>query len=183
MSETLHASPDLPSALCDKARAMQVIGNLLSNASKYTPQGGLIVISLAPAEEEGFLQVSVADNGLGVSAKDQAKLFNRFFRTESAQLTAANGVGLGLYITRALLELHGGRIWFESELGKGSPWPSPSRQAGYGLASPLQLPEPEQPGHSVLSLHACCAESTPQRCAFLVWAQLIGSGAESRLRC
>jgi signal transduction histidine kinase len=115
---------------------MQVIGNLLSNASKYTPQGGLIVISLAPAEEEGFLQVSVADNGLGVSAKDQAKLFNRFFRTESAQLTAANGVGLGLYITRALLELHGGRIWFESELGKGSRWPSPSPTGWLWLSEP-----------------------------------------------
>jgi signal transduction histidine kinase len=117
---TLRAPHGLPPALCDETRAAQIIGNLLSNASKYTPQGGLITISLVPAEEESFLQVSVADNGLGISAEDQAKLFDRFFRTESAQLTAANGAGLGLYITRSLVELHGGCIWFESEPGQGS---------------------------------------------------------------
>jgi signal transduction histidine kinase len=117
---TLRAPPGLPLALCDETRAAQIIGNLLSNASKYTPQGGLIVISLVPAEEEGFLQVSVADTGVGISAEDQAKLFDRFFRAGSASLTGASGVGLGLHITRSLVELHGGRIWFESEPDKGS---------------------------------------------------------------
>ena len=117
---TLRASPGLPPALCDETRAMQIIGNLLSNASKYTPQGGLISITVAPAEEEGFLQVSVTDNGVGIPAEDQPKLFNRFFRAKSAVLTRASGAGLGLYITRALVELHDGRIWFESEPGKGS---------------------------------------------------------------
>jgi len=117
---TLRAPPGLPLALCDETRAAQIIGNLLSNASKYTPQGGLITISLVPAEEEGFLQVSVADTGVGISAEDQAKLFSRFFRAGSASLTGASGVGLGLYITRSLVELHGGCIWFESEPDKGS---------------------------------------------------------------
>ena len=117
---TLRAPPGLPPALCDEMRAAQIIGNLLSNASKYTPHGGLITASLAPAEEEGFLQVSVADNGVGISAEERAKLFNRFFRAESAHLTGASGAGLGLHITRSLVELHGGRIWFESEPGKGS---------------------------------------------------------------
>lgn len=117
---TLCTPPGLPLALCDETRAAQIIGNLLSNASKYTFQGGLITVSVALSEEAGFLQVSVVDNGVGISAEDQAKLFNRFFRAENVGLTKASGAGLGLYITRALVELHGGRVWFESELGRGS---------------------------------------------------------------
>ena len=117
---TLRAPPGLPPALCDETRAAQVVRNLLSNASKYTPQGGLITVSVAPTEEKGFLQISVADNGVGIPAEDQPKLFDRFFRAKSAVLTRASGAGLGLYITRSLVELHGGRIWFESEPGKGS---------------------------------------------------------------
>lgn len=117
---TLRASSDLPPALGDETRAAQIIGNLLSNASRYTSQGGLITVDVTLAEEAGFLQISVADNGVGISAGDQAKLFSRFFRAESPPSTEARGAGLGLYITRALIELHGGRIWFESELGRGS---------------------------------------------------------------
>jgi signal transduction histidine kinase len=117
---TLRAHSDLPPALCDETRTAQIVGNLLSNASKYTSDGGLIEVSLALAEEEGFLEISVADNGVGISAEDQEKVFERFFRAESAALTQAGGAGLGLYITRSLVEMHGGRIWFESALGKGS---------------------------------------------------------------
>ena len=117
---TLHASPDLPPVLCDKTRTMQIIGNLLSNASKYTPQGGRITISLAPADVASFVQVSVTDNGVGIAPEDQARLFGRFFRAGSAAQTGAGGTGLGLYITRSLVELHSGRIWFESTPGKGS---------------------------------------------------------------
>jgi len=116
----LRACPDLSPALCDETRAAQIIGNLLSNASKYSPEGSLITISVAPAEEEGFLQVSVKDNGVGIPAEDQAKLFKRFFRSENADLSETGGTGLGLHITRSLVELHGGRIWFESEPGEGS---------------------------------------------------------------
>jgi signal transduction histidine kinase len=117
---TLRVPSDLPPALCDEARAAQIIGNLLSNASKYTPRGGQIAVTVALAEEDGFLEVSVADNGVGIPATDQPRLFDRFFRAQSAVLTGASGAGLGLDITRSLIELHGGRIWFESELGKGS---------------------------------------------------------------
>lgn len=117
---TLHVPIGLPPALCDQARAAQIIGNLVSNAIKYTPTGGLISANVTLAEEEGFLQLSVADNGMGISVEDQAKLFNRFFRAERAQLTEPHGTGLGLYITRSLVELHGGHIWFESQLGHGS---------------------------------------------------------------
>jgi signal transduction histidine kinase len=117
---TLCIPSDLPPALCDEARAAQIIGNLLSNASKYTPRGGQIAVTVALAEEDGFLEVSVADNGVGIPANDQPRLFDRFFRAQSAVLTGASGAGLGLHITRSLIELHGGHIWFESELGKGS---------------------------------------------------------------
>jgi signal transduction histidine kinase len=117
---TLHAPPDLPPALCDEARTVQIIGNLLSNASKYTPQGGLITVSLGLAAAEGFLQLSVMDDGVGIPAEDQPKLFDRFFRAKSALLTGVGGAGLGLHITRSLVELHGGRIWFESAPGEGS---------------------------------------------------------------
>jgi PAS domain S-box-containing protein len=117
---TLRAVPGLPPALCDQVRAAQIIGNLLSNANKYTPEGGLIVVSVTQAEEQGFLQISVADDGVGISPEDQERLFDRFFRAESARLTRATGAGLGLHITHSLVEQHGGRIWFESELDQGS---------------------------------------------------------------
>jgi len=116
----LHALRGLPPALCDEARTVQIIGNLVSNASKYTPQGGLITVSLGLADEEGFLQLSVMDDGVGIPAEDQPKMFNRFFRAKSALLTGVGGAGLGLHITRSLVELHGGRIWFESAPDEGS---------------------------------------------------------------
>jgi len=117
---SLHAAPNLPPALCDKNRATQIIGNLLSNAAKYTPRGSRISINTSPAKEEGFLEISVIDKGIGISSQDKDKIFSRFFRTQSATAIGASGAGLGLYITRCLVELHGGRIWFESELGQGS---------------------------------------------------------------
>ena len=117
---TLHHAPELPPALCDATRTAQIVGNLLSNAIKYTPQEGHIRIAVDSAAEEGFLQVSVADDGVGIAPEDQDKLFRRFFRAASATQTGASGAGLGLYITRSLVELHGGRIWLESKSGKGS---------------------------------------------------------------
>lgn len=99
---------------------MQVVGNLLANASKYTPEGGQIAIRVDYAKEEGYLQVSVADTGIGISAEDQARLFSRLYRAAGARLSRTGGTGLGLYITRSQVELHGGRVWFESEPDQGS---------------------------------------------------------------
>ncbi len=109
----------LPEALCDEIRTAQIIGNLLSNASKYTPLHGRITISLAPAEE-GYLQLAIADTGIGISAADQVNLFSAFFRARDPAAAQARGTGLGLHITRLLIELHGGRIWFTSRPGTGS---------------------------------------------------------------
>ena len=117
---TLHHAPALPPALCDPTRASQIVGNLVSNAIKYTPEQGHIRIAVQAAAEEGFLQVSVADDGIGIASGDQDKLFDRFFRAASAAQIGVGGTGLGLYITRSLVELHGGRIWVSSEPGTGS---------------------------------------------------------------
>lgn len=117
---TLRAAAGLPCALCDRTRAAQVIGNLISNASKYTSPGGIITVSLTPAAEEGFLQVAVTDTGVGIAAADQARVFEQFFRASSAARTGASGAGLGLYIVRSLVELHGGRTWLESQPDVGS---------------------------------------------------------------
>lgn len=116
----LRTTPDLPRALIDKVRVSQIISNLMSNAIKYTPAGGMITVSVALAAEKGFLQVNVADTGLGIALEDQNKLFTRFFRGNKTFQAGAKGTGLGLYITRALVELHGGRIWFESTPNAGS---------------------------------------------------------------
>jgi signal transduction histidine kinase len=111
----LDASPGLPPALCDERRAVQIVGNLLSNASEHTPQGGLISVGLALAEEEGFLQVAVADAGAGISAEGLAGMPSRSSHAESARLIGANEAGLVVQLIRSLVELHGGHLWFESE--------------------------------------------------------------------
>lgn len=116
----VRVADDLPPALCDAARTEQIVDNLLGNAIKYTPQNGQITISLAPVKEEDFLRLSVADTGVGISAGDQEKLFTPFFRAKSAVRAQASGAGLGLYITKLLVELHNGRIWFDSEPGEGT---------------------------------------------------------------
>lgn len=109
---TLCAPPDLPPALCDKSRVVQITANLLSNASNYTPPGGSINVSLGLAEEEDFLHLTVTDTGLPIS-EDQTPC-GQSFRTENIRLAKAKGNDLALYATRSLVELHGGRFWFES---------------------------------------------------------------------
>jgi signal transduction histidine kinase len=96
------------------------VGNLLSNAIKYTPDGGQIGMVLSKADEAGFLKLSVTDTGVGISDEDHRKLCARFFRGASAAVTGAEGAGMGLYITRSLVELHGGRIWLKSVPEKGT---------------------------------------------------------------
>ncbi|MBN1874113.1 MAG: hypothetical protein JXA33_07770 [Anaerolineae bacterium] len=111
---------DLPPVLCDQKRTMQILVNLLSNAHKYTLENGAITLSITPLIESGFVKISIMDTGVGISAEDQLRLFRRFFRAKSSVLTKVSGTGLGLHISQGLVELHGGKIWFESELDKGS---------------------------------------------------------------
>jgi signal transduction histidine kinase len=107
---------------------MQVLTNLVSNAHKYTPEGGGITVRAQMwsdghdgESEEEFVLCSVADTGIGMSPQDQERLFTtKYFRADNPAVRSVAGTGLGLVITKSLVELHGGEIWVESELGKGS---------------------------------------------------------------
>jgi PAS domain S-box-containing protein len=102
----------------DLRRLGQVVDNLLSNALKFTPAGG--TVHVRAARNDGFATVEVADTGMGIPDDEQAALFGRFFRTEGAQSEAIAGVGLGLSITKSIVEAHGGRITFTSAVGTGT---------------------------------------------------------------
>jgi PAS domain S-box-containing protein len=104
--------------IADRERITQVIINLVSNAIKYSPKGGDITIA-STLTKEG-VQVSVRDKGVGISANMKDKIFDRFYRVPNAQIATFPGMGLGLYITAAIMKQHGGKIWVESEKGKGS---------------------------------------------------------------
>lgn len=102
----------------DPTRIAQVFANLVSNANKYTPDGGQIAVRVE--QREKFTAVTVQDNGIGISAEDQAQLFTQFFRSEDQLVREQQGWGLGLSIVRKMVEAQNGEISFASELGKGS---------------------------------------------------------------
>lgn len=102
----------------DSRRLDQVIRNLLTNAMKYSPEGALIQGGVYDAGTE--IRVKVQDNGIGISPKDCEHIFDRFYRVDKARSRALGGTGLGLAIAKDMTELHGGRIWVESEVGSGS---------------------------------------------------------------
>lgn len=109
---------ELPLIFADRKRVKQVLLNLLGNASKFTPEGGKLKVE-AVGENNGC-KISVVDNGIGIMKDEMEMLFQPFSRLESQQRTKESGTGLGLAIVRQIVEMHGGRIWVESEYGKGS---------------------------------------------------------------
>lgn len=111
-------APERLDAYVDSARISQVLDNLVSNAIKYSPNGGDVVVSLG--SEGANLVCRVSDTGMGMSEKDQAKVFTKFFRTGNVRNTAIPGVGLGLSISKAIVEAHGGTIQLRSTLGRGT---------------------------------------------------------------
>ena len=110
--------PDLPLVRGDSERLRQVLDNLLSNAIKYSPQGGLIKVG--GWADEDWVYVYVSDEGIGIPKEEQERIFERFYRAESALTPRTRGAGLGLYLCKAVVEAHGGKIWVESEPGKGA---------------------------------------------------------------
>jgi signal transduction histidine kinase len=114
---TLHKNGGLDVVSGDERRIRQVIFNLLSNAVKFTPSGGLVEITAARVN--GEMRVSVADSGPGIAAEDLDRIFEEFQQTE-AGASQREGTGLGLALSKRFIEMHGGRIWCESEVGKGS---------------------------------------------------------------
>lgn len=110
--------PNIPAVTADKEKLQQALINVISNSVKYTKNGGRIEVS-AKAEANGVL-INVRDNGMGIPAEDIPRLFERFYRVEKARTSDAGGTGLGLAITKEIVDAHGGQIWVESELGKGT---------------------------------------------------------------
>jgi signal transduction histidine kinase len=113
----LTAGPEVDIVEGDERRIRQVIFNLLSNAVKFTPAGGAVDVSAT--QVDGEVRVSVADTGPGLAPEDHERIFEEFQQTE-AGVEQGEGTGLGLALSKRLVELHGGRIWVDSELGKGS---------------------------------------------------------------
>jgi signal transduction histidine kinase len=119
--------PDkLPLVWADRNRMIQIAVNLVSNATKYTPNGGNIIIGAESSSQESdtgeetqVVHFWVKDTGIGIGPEDQAKIFQQYFRTEISK-SQATGTGLGLNITKNLVEMQGGKIWFDSEVGNGT---------------------------------------------------------------
>ena len=112
----MECPPQLPTVLADAPRIEQVLVNLIHNATKFTPQGGSIRVSAAATD--GLVEFSVQDSGVGIAADDQARIFERFYKTDPAR--NRSGTGLGLAIARHVIEAHGGHIGVSSQPGQGS---------------------------------------------------------------
>jgi len=124
--------PELPFVLADMRRLNQILANLLANACQYTPEGGSISIRARflppphadsqryPKSDQGYLEVSIQDTGIGIAQQDVERIFERFVRLDNPLVEEAGGTGLGLTIVQQLLLLQEGQIWVESTLGQGS---------------------------------------------------------------
>ncbi len=127
----LDLDPRLGELVGDERKVKQVLLNLLSNAVKFTPEGGRM--SLKAVLTNGLVEISVSDTGIGIAPEDQAAIFEEFRQVGSDETRKQEGTGLGLTLAKKFVELHGGRLWVESELGRGStftftlpvgPWPA-----------------------------------------------------------
>lgn len=126
-SVELQLVPSLPQVWADRLRVGQVLTNLVSNAHKYTPEGGKILVGAEatnnqwdPGGAKRVVHLWVRDNGIGINIEDQAKIFQKFFRSDDMKAREVPGTGLGLNITKSLVEMQGGRIWFDSEFRNGT---------------------------------------------------------------
>jgi signal transduction histidine kinase len=109
---------DLPAVFADAERLHQVLFNLLDNAVRFTPEGGRVRVTASG--HNGSVDVAVSDTGPGIDAEHLPRLFERFYRVDTARSRDEGGTGIGLAIARSVVEAHGGRIWAESEPGTGS---------------------------------------------------------------
>jgi signal transduction histidine kinase len=128
----VEGQDQLPNIVVDRFRLKQILLNLLSNANKYTQDGGKIILRARLANST-TLRLDVIDNGPGISLEDQAVIFEEFRQARATR--PGEGTGMGLAITRRLVELHGGRFWVESELGSG---------ATFTILVPVVGPEPDK---------------------------------------
>ena len=124
---TVEAPKDIPRIWADQTRVEQVLVNFISNSYKYTQEGGHIIVGAEATDNkwdpEGsptVVHIWVKDNGIGMTEEDQQKIFTKFFRSDDQKAREAPGTGLGLNITKSLIELQGGRTWFESKFREGT---------------------------------------------------------------
>ena len=118
ISISINISPDVPDIEVDVERMVQVLGNLMSNAIRYTPHGG--EICLTADTEDGAVRLRIADTGTGIPEQDLPNIFDRSYRGDRARKQSQGETGLGLAITKSLVEAQGGSISVASELGKGT---------------------------------------------------------------
>jgi signal transduction histidine kinase len=114
----VEAPETLPPIACDPDKLRQVLVNLLENAVKYSPGADEVTVSLST--ENGFARIAVRDRGLGIPAEEHERIFEKFHRLDPGQSRGVGGSGLGLYISRGLMERMGGRIDVDSVPGRGS---------------------------------------------------------------
>lgn len=121
-SQTLHVTipEDLPPVRCDRDRLIQILGNILRNAVKYTPEGRSIALTVEADREAGCLRMRVRDDGIGIPKDEQDRIFEPFFRASDEQTRQTPGNGLALHLTQKLIALQNGEIDFESERGVGT---------------------------------------------------------------
>ncbi len=105
-------------ARADPVRLRQILGNLLGNGVKFTPAGGEVAVTAVP--EDDFVRITVSDSGIGIAAEEQERIFEKFYQAGFTTTGVRDGTGVGLTISRHLVELQGGRIWVESAPGLGS---------------------------------------------------------------
>ncbi|QRK13419.1 HAMP domain-containing histidine kinase [Archangium violaceum] len=111
----VEVGPGLPRVRADRERVLQVLSNLVGNAIKFTPSSGTVI--LRARKVDGMVRISVKDNGPGISPEDVPHLFERFWRASSV---SERGTGLGLSIVKSIVEAHGGSLWVETQVGRGS---------------------------------------------------------------
>jgi signal transduction histidine kinase len=115
---SLRATNESNRVVADRAKLKQILLNLVDNALKFTPSGGQVLLDATHLD--GFVQISVADTGLGIPVQDQSAIFEPFQQCCGRSRENHSGFGLGLAIVKSLVEQHGGRIWVESQAGEGS---------------------------------------------------------------
>jgi signal transduction histidine kinase len=118
ISLRLDPLPELPSVLANRRSIEEVISNLLTNAIKYTPDGGSVTLSAGV--ERGYVRISVKDTGFGIDRDDLDRIFERFYRVKNDKTRLITGTGLGLAIVKSIMDAHNGMIRVESEIGQGT---------------------------------------------------------------
>lgn len=131
----LNVPIDLVKVQGDRLRVSQILGNLVSNAYKYSPEGSTFMISAQ--EENEFVRIEVADQGMGIPQEDQAKLFSKFFRSKEVVNKGISGTGLGLFVVKHLVTAHGGEIWLKSEVGQGTTFSFTLPKVSEGAIAPV----------------------------------------------